>query len=209
MKSFVNTVVGGMIGLAALYVVGRIAYQAGHDMAEMECRYDEIKRQTQALEAPKDRRDECEKKESVVQREEPDVIVATVPKKQPRSLMTGVMQMIGGKKESVCGCCFHGFSNLPDFIGPGFSAPGFCQFKYRLTGQCRTILPDLSHQILLCINLNSPVFHDLFERLLEGDGADLAAEEMHRLLVIAREEPEFWEKGAPFEEFIALLREEG
>ena len=52
-------------------------------------------------------------------------------------------------------------------------------------------------------------FHDLFERLLEGDGADLAAEEMHRLLVIAREEPEFWEKGAPFEEFIALLREEG
>ena len=52
-------------------------------------------------------------------------------------------------------------------------------------------------------------FHDLFERLLEGDGEDLAAEEMHRLLVIAREEPEFWEKGAPFEEFIALLREEG
>ena len=101
MKSFVNTVVGGMIGLAALYVVGRIAYQAGHDMAEAECRYDEIKRQTQALEAPKDRRDECEKKEPVVQREEPDVIVATVPKKQPRSLMTGVMQMIGGKKESV------------------------------------------------------------------------------------------------------------
>ena len=49
MKSFVNTVVGGMIGLAALYVVGRIAYQAGHDMAEAECRYDEIKRQTQAL----------------------------------------------------------------------------------------------------------------------------------------------------------------
>lgn len=52
-------------------------------------------------------------------------------------------------------------------------------------------------------------FHDLFERLLEGDEEDLDAGEMLRLIVIVQEEPEFWEKGAPFEEFIALLGEEG
>lgn len=52
-------------------------------------------------------------------------------------------------------------------------------------------------------------FYDLHWRLLEGDGEDLAAEEMLRLLVIVQEEPEFWEKGAPFEEFIALLGEDG
>ena len=52
-------------------------------------------------------------------------------------------------------------------------------------------------------------FNDLYWRMLEGDEEDLAAGEMLRLSVIAREESEFWEKGAPFEEFIALLREDG
>lgn len=37
MKSFVETVVGGAIGLIALYVVGKVAYQAGKDVAKAEC----------------------------------------------------------------------------------------------------------------------------------------------------------------------------
>lgn len=44
MKGFVGTVVSGAIGLAALYVVGKIAFQAGHDIAEAECRYEQLQR---------------------------------------------------------------------------------------------------------------------------------------------------------------------
>lgn len=39
MKSFVETVVGGAIGLIALYVVGKVAYQAGKEVAKAECEY--------------------------------------------------------------------------------------------------------------------------------------------------------------------------
>lgn len=39
MKSFVETVVGGAIGLIALYVVGKVAYQAGKEAAKAECEY--------------------------------------------------------------------------------------------------------------------------------------------------------------------------
>ena len=44
MTGFVGTVVSGAIGLAALYVVGKIAFQAGHDIAEAECRYEQLQR---------------------------------------------------------------------------------------------------------------------------------------------------------------------
>lgn len=44
MKGFVGTVVSGAIGLAALYVVGKIAFQAGRDIAEAECRYEQLQR---------------------------------------------------------------------------------------------------------------------------------------------------------------------
>lgn len=44
MKSIVSTLIGGAIGLAALYVVGRIAYRAGHDVAEAEHRCEEARR---------------------------------------------------------------------------------------------------------------------------------------------------------------------
>ena len=70
-------------------------------MAEAECRYEEMVRRTQALEAPKERHDGHEEKETTMQETESDVVVATIPKKQPRGLMTGVRQMLGRKKESV------------------------------------------------------------------------------------------------------------
>lgn len=44
MKGFVGTVLSGAIGLAALYVVGKIAFQAGHDIAEAECKYEQLQR---------------------------------------------------------------------------------------------------------------------------------------------------------------------
>lgn len=42
-REFVKTLVGGAIGLATLYMVAKIAYRAGHEMAEAECQYHAIK----------------------------------------------------------------------------------------------------------------------------------------------------------------------
>lgn len=44
MKGFVGTVVSGAVGLAALFVVGKIAFQAGHDLAEAELRYEQLQK---------------------------------------------------------------------------------------------------------------------------------------------------------------------
>lgn len=44
MKGFVGTVISGAIGLAALYAVGKISFQAGYDIAEAEFRYEQLQR---------------------------------------------------------------------------------------------------------------------------------------------------------------------
>ena len=36
MKSFLKTLIGGALGLGALYVVGKVCYEAGKDVAEVE-----------------------------------------------------------------------------------------------------------------------------------------------------------------------------
>lgn len=41
-KKIAEAIVCGAIGAAALYVVGRIAYQAGQDVAREECRYEAL-----------------------------------------------------------------------------------------------------------------------------------------------------------------------
>ena len=46
MKTFVETVVGGAIGLIALYVVGKVAFQAGRELATAECAYKELQKKT-------------------------------------------------------------------------------------------------------------------------------------------------------------------
>lgn len=43
MKTFVETVVGGAIGLIALYVVGKVAYQAGKEVARVECEFEALR----------------------------------------------------------------------------------------------------------------------------------------------------------------------
>lgn len=40
-RKMVETFISGAIGLAALYVVAKVAYEAGHDMAEVERRFEE------------------------------------------------------------------------------------------------------------------------------------------------------------------------
>lgn len=96
MKGFIETVVGGAIGLVALYVVGRVAYQAGHDAAEMEHRYSEIQKKME------------EKPQSKDEPSKEDVAIATipVPKKSVLSSIFG-LKRLSGKKESVIGRLIH------------------------------------------------------------------------------------------------------
>ncbi len=42
MKSFLKTVIGGAIGLMALYVVGKVTYQVGKDMGRAETEYEHL-----------------------------------------------------------------------------------------------------------------------------------------------------------------------
>ena len=60
MKGFVGTVLSGAIGLAALYVVGKIAFQAGHDIAKAECKYEQLQRGISAKTAKPETSDEEE-----------------------------------------------------------------------------------------------------------------------------------------------------
>ena len=48
MNGFLKTVIGGAIGMAALYAVGKMAYSMGKEVAEAECRLEEMKRQMEA-----------------------------------------------------------------------------------------------------------------------------------------------------------------
>lgn len=60
MKSFVSTVVGGTIGLIALYVVGRVAFQAGREVERAEQHYENVQRKTKEIAAKNDISEEPE-----------------------------------------------------------------------------------------------------------------------------------------------------
>lgn len=99
MKGFVGTVVSGAIGLAALYVVGKIAFQAGHDIAEAECRYEQLQRGIDA---------KTNRKEAIVL-DDPDEAVEApaevVPEKKQSKLgmLFGLRKLLGKKGGSVVG----------------------------------------------------------------------------------------------------------
>ena len=97
MKGFVGTVVSGAIGLAALYVVGRVAFQAGYDIAEAECRYEQLQRGIDAKTGKKDAI-VVEDSEEVV--EEPAEVVPE--KKRSRiGMLFGLRKIFGKKGSSV------------------------------------------------------------------------------------------------------------
>ena len=99
MKGFVGTVVSGAIGLAALYVVGKIAFQAGHDIAEAECRYEQLQR---GIEHKTNKSD-------VIVVDDPEETVEetaeVVPEKKQSKLgmLFGLRKLLGKKGGSVVG----------------------------------------------------------------------------------------------------------
>ena len=99
MKGFVGTVVSGAIGLAALYVVGKIAFQAGHDIAEAECRYEQLQRGINA---------KTDRKEAIVLDDPDEDVEASaevVPEKKQSKLgmLFGLRKLLGKKGGSVIG----------------------------------------------------------------------------------------------------------
>lgn len=105
MESFVKTVVGGMIGIAALYVVGKVAYQAGHDMAEMECRYRAMEKKAHA-DIQNGEEEATQEPTEAEETEEQAIIVPEVKKQSKLGMMLGLKRMMG-KKESVLGKLIH------------------------------------------------------------------------------------------------------
>lgn len=95
MKSLVKTVVGGAIGIVALYIVGKVAFQAGHDIAEAECRYEQLQRSIDAR----------TNREDATIAIGPEETVEIVPEKKQSKLgmLFGLRKVFGKKGTSVVG----------------------------------------------------------------------------------------------------------
>lgn len=99
MKSFVKTVVGGMIGLTALYVVGKIAFQAGYEIAEAECRYEQLQRNIEAKTNVKEA-DEADKREETA---DAPVEIAPDKKRSKLGMLFSFRKIFGKEGSSVVG----------------------------------------------------------------------------------------------------------
>ena len=89
MKKIVQTIVEGTVGLLALYVVARTAYDAGHRMAKAECRYEQLSRKEAVKSAEAESKDE-----------EPTPEPVKLIKAPARPGWTGVLSKFG---KAVCG----------------------------------------------------------------------------------------------------------
>lgn len=103
MKGFVSTVLSGAIGLAALYVVGKIAFQAGHDIAEAECKYEQLQREINAK-TVKTAKPETPDEEEEADIPEETTDIAIPEKKQSKlGILFGLRKMLSKKGGSVVG----------------------------------------------------------------------------------------------------------
>lgn len=103
MKGFVGTVLSGAIGLAALYVVGKIAFQAGHDIAEAECKYEQLQRGINAK-TVKTAKPEMPDEEEEADIPEETTDIAIPEKKQSKlGMLFGLRKMLSKKGGSVVG----------------------------------------------------------------------------------------------------------
>lgn len=103
MKGFVGTVLSGAIGLAALYVVGKIAFQAGHDIAEAECKYEQLQRGINSK-TVKTAKPETPDEEEEADIPEETTDIAIPEKKQSKlGMLFGLRKMLSKKGGSVVG----------------------------------------------------------------------------------------------------------
>ena len=62
MKQFFSTLIGGALGLVALYVVGKVAYQTGYDICDLEHRREELEKEVPTEEKEPESEPEAPKK---------------------------------------------------------------------------------------------------------------------------------------------------
>ena len=103
MKGFVGTVLSGAIGLAALYVVGKIAFQAGHDIAEAECKYEQLQRGINAKTVKTAKPEMPDEEEEAGISEETTDIAIPEKKQSKLGMLFGLRKMLSKKGGSVVG----------------------------------------------------------------------------------------------------------
>ncbi len=103
MKGFVGTVLSGAIGLAALYVVGKIAFQAGHDIAEAECKYEQLQRGINAKTVKTAKPEPPDEEEEADIPEETTDIAIPEKKQSKLGILFGLRKMLSKKGGSVVG----------------------------------------------------------------------------------------------------------
>lgn len=101
MKNFVETVIGGTVGIIALYVVARVAYHAGQEVAREECRYQNLREESERMEQEK-------KDARIIQMHDEPIRKETAIVQQPvrkKSRMDGLLRVVGifGKRAPVIG----------------------------------------------------------------------------------------------------------
>lgn len=95
MKGALGTIVGGAIGAVALFVVGKIAFQAGYDIAETECRYEMLKNELDGK--SEEHEDDAEKDD--ISEEKPKEVVL----KKRGGMLGGIGKLFGLRGGSVLG----------------------------------------------------------------------------------------------------------
>lgn len=102
MKGFVGTVVSGAIGLAALFVVGKIAFQAGHDLAEAELRYEQLQKGID-MKGLKKETITVDEPDNNVDLDEPQQIIVPEKKQSKLGMLFGLRKAFGKGGSSVIG----------------------------------------------------------------------------------------------------------
>lgn len=102
MNRFVETVVSGAVGLAALFVVGKIAFQAGHDLAEVELRYERLQKGIDTKES-KNEAIVSDEPDNAAESEESQQIIVPEKKQSKLGILFGLRKAFGKGGSSVVG----------------------------------------------------------------------------------------------------------
>ena len=99
-KKAAETIIGGAFGLLALYLVGRVAYQAGQDIAREECRYQAMQAQNNQTHTKEEIKELPGEELGLAPAYAP--VTARRRKKSVLSMLSGV-KSIFGNRQSVIG----------------------------------------------------------------------------------------------------------
>ena len=103
MKTFVETVVGGAIGLIALYVVGKVAFQAGRELAAAECAYKELQEKTPNANKEEKNEDVSPADSGDGETAQGGIVLEPIPKKPNKLSLALAATKLFHRKESVIG----------------------------------------------------------------------------------------------------------